>query len=129
MQEWCCCRSLVWSAHDQNPISGVQKPILFLSQIQECGISKKGTFYFYTRMNLYLSLFLFLQQLCNWFHCPATIRVKLQNPQNLQFASRLSVTFCLLFQDMTILNEIIGVVNIFCPEWSEMLETYLEPWL
>lgn len=35
----------------------------------------------------------------------------------------------LLLQYVATFYKIIGIVNIFCPKWSEMLKTYFKPWL
>lgn len=35
----------------------------------------------------------------------------------------------LLLQNVAIPDEVIGVVNMLGPKWSEMLKTYLQPWL
>lgn len=124
------------------------------SPIETKRIFKKGTFYFTERMNLYLSLsFSYaaspsLQQsfLCMW---QTKFLNLLQTESNLHWLLCLSLLFyflCLshlckylqdhhlkgfglLLQDVTVLDEIIRVVDVFCPEWPQMLETNLQPWL
>lgn len=39
------------------------------------------------------------------------------------------IQMLLLLQYVAVFNEYIGIVDIFCPKWSEMFKTYFEPWL